>query len=412
MVKDNPLNIENIKQLQGDDEKLINQAAKYKDRYIKKRVGIVDNIPWYVKPGDAEANWKIALPQNLLMPTIRWFHQVTGHPGSKCLYMQIYLRYYHIDLRGKVDKFCCKYCQQNKLPGKGHGLLPEQELCSIPFEECAVDLIGPWKIQVRKKAFTFNALTVIDTVSNLVELIRIKKKSSENVAKKYAQAWLTRYPWPERCVLDNGGEFVGPEFQLLLQNCQMKDAPTTSRNPTANAICERMHQTVGNVLQTFIHSSPPVLTLKKAEDFVDEALSIAMHAMWANFHTTIGSSPGALVFNRDMFLNLPLIADWHAITMKQKHLVNHNLIRENKKRKQYDYIQGQKVLKKKHKPQKLEEKTRGPYPILQTHVNGTLTIELKPKVSERINIRRVIPANLGMVEDLSRGYRNANFDAR
>ncbi len=29
----------------------------------------------------------------------------------------------------------------------------------------------------------------------------------------------------------------------------------------------------------------------------------------------------------------------------------------------------------------------------QTHVNGTLTIELKPGISERINIRRVIPYN-------------------
>jgi hypothetical protein len=31
------------------------------------------------------------------------------------------------------------------------------------------------------------------------------------------------------------------------------------------------------------------------------------------------------------------------------------------------------------------------YKVLQTHVNGTLTIELKHGISERINIRRVIP---------------------
>jgi hypothetical protein len=49
------------------------------------------------------------------------------------------------------------------------------------------------------------------------------------------------------------------------------------------------------------------------KEFVDESLSITTHALRAGVHTTLGSSPGSLVFSRDMFLNLPLIADWHAI---------------------------------------------------------------------------------------------------
>jgi len=57
--------------------------------------------------------------------------------------MQIYNRYYHRDLRSLIDKFHCEHCQRNKLSGKGYGLLPEHEIRSIPFEECAVDLIGP-----------------------------------------------------------------------------------------------------------------------------------------------------------------------------------------------------------------------------------------------------------------------------
>jgi hypothetical protein len=36
-----------------------------------------------------------------------------------------------------------------------------------------------------------------------------------------------------------------------------------------------------------------------------------MHAMKAAIHSTLGSSPGSLTFNRDMFLYIPLIADWH-----------------------------------------------------------------------------------------------------
>jgi hypothetical protein len=110
-----------------------------------------------------------------------------------------------------------------------------------------VDLIGrPWIIQVCNKPYEFNALTVIDTVSNLVELVRIDEKTLAHVARKYTQVWLSRYPWPKCCVHDNDGEFVGPEFQFLLQGCRIKDAPTSSKNPQANAICEWMHQTVEN----------------------------------------------------------------------------------------------------------------------------------------------------------------------
>jgi hypothetical protein len=47
------------------------------------------------------------------------------------------------------------------------------------------------------------------------------------------------------------------------------------------------------------------------KEYIDEALSIAMHAMKAAIHSTLGSSSGSLTFNRDMFLNIPLIADWH-----------------------------------------------------------------------------------------------------
>ena len=115
--------------------------------------------------------------------------------------------------------------------------------------------------------------------------------------------------------------------------------------------------------------------------------------MRAGVHTTLGSSPGSSVFNRDMFLYIPLIANWHAITPKREHLIHENLLHENQKRRRHDYASQQRVVKKCWKPRKLDERTNGPYRVLQlqTHVNGTVTIELRPRVSERLNIRRIIP---------------------
>ena len=326
------------------------------------------------KGDDPKKHWRIALSKDMIQPTVKWFHQVTGHPGTKKLQLTLNQRYYHPEMRRYVDKYKCSDCQKHKLDGKGYGLLPERECRSEPFEEVAVDLIGPWKISIRGKEYEFNALTSIDTVTNLVEIIRVENKTSHHVKTKFAQSWMARYPWPKRCVHDNGGEFAGWEFQEFLTRTGVKDVPTTSRNPTANAVCERMHQTVGNILRTLLHGNPPE-NLTKAHELIDEALSTAMHAMRSSVHTNLGSSPGSLVFSRDMFLNIPLVADWHAITNKREHVINDNLMRANRRRRRYDYAINQQVLKKVHGPTKLGERTTGPYRISQVHTNGTITMQ-------------------------------------
>jgi hypothetical protein len=183
---------------------------------------------------------KIVLPKDLIVPTIRWYHQVTGHPESKRLYQHIHQQYYNRDLRRLVDNFKCNYFQRNKLDGKGYGFLPECEVRLIPFEECATDLIGPWTIQVQENPYEIEVLSVIGTVTNLVKLIRINDKRSKTIARIFAQCWLTCYPWPQHCIHDPGTEFTGPEFQMLLQNCHIRGVCTTAKKQQSNAVCERM----------------------------------------------------------------------------------------------------------------------------------------------------------------------------
>ena len=106
--------------------------------------------------------------------------------------------------------------------------------------------IGPWIVQVRGIPHTFDATNL------LVELVRVDCKNSDHVMRKFAQCWLTRYPRPQPCIHDPGGEFTGPKFQTLLQNCHIRNVCTTAKNPQSNAVCERMHQTVGNVLRRLL----------------------------------------------------------------------------------------------------------------------------------------------------------------
>ncbi len=95
--------------------------------------------------------------------------------------------------------------------------------------------------------------------------------------------------WPQHCVHDPGTEFTGPELQMLLQNCHVRDVCTTAKNPQSNSVCERMHQTVGNVLRTLLHGNP-LQNIANAAQHVDEALSIAMHTIQAGVHSRYSAS--------------------------------------------------------------------------------------------------------------------------
>ena len=72
---------------------------------------------------------------------------------------------------------------------------------------------------------------------------------------------------------------------------------------------------VGNILQTLIYSDPPQ-SLEDAEELVDQALSMTMHALRSSVSRALGASPGGLAFHRDMFLDIPSLVDWHLIQQK------------------------------------------------------------------------------------------------
>ena len=131
-------------------------------------------------------------------------------------------------------------------------MLPERDIQCQPFTKAAVDLIGLWTVKVGHRNITFSALTIIDPVTKLTELVRIENKAADHVPRKFAQTWLSRHSWQQRCVHDIGREFTGLEFKQLLEQCNIKDIPITSRNPTANSISEQMRQPGGNMLRTLI----------------------------------------------------------------------------------------------------------------------------------------------------------------
>ncbi len=103
------------------------------------------------------------------------------------------------------------------------------------------------------------------------------------------QEWFSRYPWPTQVSFDRGKEFIGHDFQDMLKNDYgVTRKPITTRNPQANAIIERVHQVIANIIRTY----------ELQDNYLDEAnpwkgiLSATAFAVRSTFHTTLKNTPG------------------------------------------------------------------------------------------------------------------------
>jgi hypothetical protein len=172
-------------------------------------------------------------------------------------------------------------------------------------------------------------------------------------------------------VYDNGSEFK-LYFKALCDSYGLVRKPTTIKNPQANAINERIHQVIGNMLRT---SGIEGSDLDENDPF-DEFLTNAAWAIRSTHHSTLGCSPGAAIFGRDMMFNLPHAADWSEIGKTRQKLAKRDNIRENTRKIDNDYQVGQKVLIRNDEIIRKSQNVKvGPFVITQVHTNGTVRIQ-------------------------------------
>ena len=190
---------------------------------------------------------------------------------------------------------------------------------------------------------------MIDPVTGWFEMAQIKNKTAAEVADIAEQMWFTHYPYPNKIVLDRGKEFMAEFAHMIKNDYGITRRPITTRNPQANAIIERVHQTIGNILRTF-----NIKSINEEEPW-GGILAATMFSVRATYHTTMKASPMQLVFGRDAILNIKHVANWKHITQQKQKRINANNKKENKSRVSHQYMVGDQVLIKARKNTKHDQ---------------------------------------------------------
>jgi transposase InsO family protein len=229
---------------------------------------------------------------------------------------------------------------------------------------------------------------MIDPATGWFEIAKYDDKRSISIANLVEQCWLSRYPWPTQVIFDRGSEFIGHDFkQMLTEDYGIKKKPITVRNPQANSIIERVHQTIANLIRTF----------ELEDNYLDNddpwagILSATAFAIRSTYHTTLQATPGQLVFGRDMILNIQHIANWSLIKNRKQKIIHNNNRRENAKRHPHIYHKGDKILLDRRSSNKYERPYDGPYEIVDVKsTNGTVRVKMGA-IIDYVNIRRIHP---------------------
>ena len=104
---------------------------------------------------------------------------------------------------------------------------------------------------------------------------------------------------PNTVIGDRGNEFLTKFRKLIINDYSIMVKPITSRNPQANAILERVHQTIGNILRSFKVQNM-ILDDKNPWDGI---LAPTIIALRATVHTITQYTPVPLIFRRVSITN-------------------------------------------------------------------------------------------------------------
>ena len=389
--KEFPLSYKRLAREQAQDNILQGRLRnpKEKDHYKTKKFTHSDySYDLVTRDG------KIVIPKSMEQEVTEWYHEHLLHPGEKRLELTLRQHFTFIGLGPKVTKVCkaCAVCRSLKAQRKKYGKLPPKEPETIPWHTLCIDLIGPYDFGKKESAVSLHCMTMIDPATGWFEIVEIPNKRADFIANILEQTWLTRYPWPTEIRMDRGKEFAGEVAAALKTQFGIQRKLITTQNPQANAIIERIHQVVGDMIRT--------RDIRGKNDLDPHfgwtgVLSAVRHAVRSLVHTTTRATPTQLVFGRDALLNVSFVADWQYIKERKQYRILQNNKRENKTRKEHTYKVGDQVMVEDDPNRKLEgARFKGPYTVSRLFDNGTVQLTKATNggaVSQTWNIRLLKP---------------------
>jgi len=181
----------------------------------------------------------------------------------------------------------CTDCARRKTGHKAMAPLGEVPVATEFLDVVALDIVGPLPVTESGNKYL---LTFVDNFTRFCEAIPIAKQDTETIAREFVVRIITQFGVPRRLLTEQGANFTSALIKETCKLLKIQKLQTSSYNPQANGICERMHKLLIDMISHFV---------KKDARNWDEYVPYAVMAYRAMPHCSTKYSPYYLVFGRD-----------------------------------------------------------------------------------------------------------------
>ena len=212
----------------------------------------------------------------------------SAHLGVTKTLKKLRSRFYWPEYKRDVEVFVasCFVCQKRNSPTKKlvHSLWAWKP--SFLFPTVGIDFLGP----LPPSAGNQYILLIGDHFTEWHETIALPDQSALTTAEALVDHWLTRFCCPECFHSDQGRNFEAKLFTSLSKLLQLDKTRTTAFHPQSNAVIEKTHRTLLNMLAK---------TMDKNQRNWSELLPYVMLAYRTSVHESTGYTPYFLLFGHE-----------------------------------------------------------------------------------------------------------------
>ncbi|UYV64821.1 K02A2.6-like [Cordylochernes scorpioides] len=197
---------------------------------------------------------KIIIPKTLQYTLMNKVHQEYNHPGISQMTRIITTQYYWKGISKSIEKFVrsCHTCQIIKRPrGKPYGALGQIPPPQQPFDLISIDTIAGFSKYGHSKTYLH---VIVDHLTRYAWTFPSQSISTLT----YIQTLKTvlQQGFPKRLLSDRAPAFTSEKFRKFLITHGIQPLLTTSNNPQANGLIERLNATITGKLRLAYLENP------------------------------------------------------------------------------------------------------------------------------------------------------------
>lgn len=322
------------------------------------------------------------------------FHEdpLAGHFGYNETFRAISERYFWPQMGNDIKRHVqsCDTCQKRQKPIRTERLHPIK--VGRPFDRIGMDIVGPLPLTKRNNQYI---VVATEYLTKWPEARALPNAKAASVASFFYEDIICRHGCPKELLTDQGTHFVNELLDTMCNRLGVKHRLSTPYHPQTNGLVERFNRTLCEILARYSG---------EYEDDWDVFLPSALFAYRTIRQNTTRYEPFYLTYGREATLPIELEISTHPYEAEsttgleeacyrriaqlttrliddrqQAHLniakaQEKQIKRHDGKIREHVYKIGDKVLLRKFRAKKLDQKWEGPYYIHDIRPNGVIKL--------------------------------------